>query len=988
MSKHLGAVAAMWLCVVAWADTPSHDAFTYQGQLKHNGDPVIGPVNFAFRLYDAEVGGDQVGPEIESFGFDGFDDEGRFTLDLAFGKGVFDGTQLWLEVRVNGAPLSPRQPIMPTPYSIRALNVAAVADPALTGTYTSALEFTNPGNLFIGSFGGSFSGSGAALTNLNAGNITTGTIGSALLSGTYGNALTLNNAANVLAGDGFALTNLNAANLTGVLPNAALSGTYTNALTFSNAGNSFTGSGAGLTNLNASNITSGTLDEARLPASVLDRLPDFGVVPALVGSGGTGSQLTGLAVSGSYAYFVGWSPAQLQVIDISDPSSPSVVGSIPTASNPSAVAVSNGFAYVTHSFGNTLHVFDVTNPANPSFVTSVATHSGPIDITLSGNLAYVVNQVASTLQIFDVSNPASPAVLGSASTGATPAAVALSGNFAFVACKFSLELQIFNVSSPASPALVGVAATIGMPNSVDVANGYAYVVTEDGSGMQVFDVSNPASPSSVGSVSTAGLPVAVKVWNNHAYVLNTFGQSLQVFDVGDPASPSLFMSVPAPTLPTRLVLAGNHAFVLAHELLVFSRLGLAFNSGITAAGFHGDFHGDFIGSGAGLTSLNASHLTSGTLLNGRLGGMYSNALNFTNASNSFAGSFTGSGAGLTSLNASNLASGTVPNARLSGTYSNALTLSNASNSFNGSHSGSGAGLTALNASNITTGNLSAARMPTGGSWSLSSNLNILGSSSVGIGTTVPLSPLHVQGVDKWNWSSGNGWGDFSISNGTFGLAIGTALGGGGAGHVRLWPKGGVQRLTIGTPDAGDVLSVFNSGSVGIGTGSPGAFMFAVNGTAAKPGGGSWSSFSDARLKHNIELLEPGTLDQLLALRGYTFEYEDHAIEHRLALPGKQVGLIAQEVQSIFPDWVEADEEGYLYITERGTTAIFVEALRELRAEKDAAVASQQIQIDTLRTELAELRTQHVRETNAEIAALHERIDRLEALLAATLGLKK
>jgi len=56
-------------------------------------------------------------------------------------------------------------------------------------------------------------------------------------------------------------------------------------------------------------------------------------------------------------------------------------------------------------------------------------------------------------------------------------------------------------------------------------------------------------------------------------------------------------------------------------------------------------------------------------------------------------SFTGSGAGLTALNASNLTSGTLPSAALSGTYSGALTLSNGANSF----TGSGAGLTGVNA---------------------------------------------------------------------------------------------------------------------------------------------------------------------------------------------------------------------------------------------------------------------------------------------------
>jgi hypothetical protein len=153
--------------------------------------------------------------------------------------------------------------------------------------------------------------------------------------------------------------------------------------------------------------------------------------------------------------------------------------------------------------------------------------------------------------------------------------------------------------------------------------------------------------------------------------------------------------------------------------------------------------------GANITGLNASNITSGEVPASVLTGTYS-------LSGSFTGTFAGSGAGLTSLNASNISSGTLPNARLSGTYGSALTLSNAANSFTGTfsgmHSGSGAGLLDLNAANISTGNLAAARMPTGGSWSLSSPMNIHSgtlwidpaNTRVGVGTATPHNTLHVR----------------------------------------------------------------------------------------------------------------------------------------------------------------------------------------------------------------------------------------------------
>ncbi len=132
------------------------------------------------------------------------------------------------------------------------------------------------------------------------------------------------------------------------------------------------------------------------------------------------------------------------------------------------------------------------------------------------------------------------------------------------------------------------------------------------------------------------------------------------------------------------------------------------------------------------------------------------------------------------------------------------------------------------------------------------------------------------------------------------------------------------------------------------------FDFAVNGTAAKLGGGSWSVYSDARLKHSVEPLPQGTLDRLLKLQGYTFEYKQEAIENNLALPGRQTGLIAQEVREIFPEWVDTNDEGFLFVTERGVTALFVEAMRELRAEKDAEIGELNRKIDQLSQRLEEL----------------------------------
>ncbi len=185
--------------------------------------------------------------------------------------------------------------------------------------------------------------------------------------------------------------------------------------------------------------------------------------------------------------------------------------------------------------------------------------------------------------------------------------------------------------------------------------------------------------------------------------------------------------------------------------------------------------------------------------------------------------------------------------------------------------------------------------------------------------------------------------------------------------------------------ADNQLIIRASGGVGIGTNEPKQTL-SVNGSAGKPGGGSWATFSDARLKTHVVPLGC-MLDRLLCLHGYQFEYTTDAVADGRGLPGPQIGLLAQEVATVFPDWVESDQDGYLFVTERATTALLVESLRELREEKDAQLARRDAEIDNLRESINLLRTrinadvESLRLENAQLRAsnaqLENRLDRLE-----------
>jgi hypothetical protein len=84
------------------------------------------------------------------------------------------------------------------------------------------------------------------------------------------------------------------------------------------------------------------------------------------------------------------------------------------------------------------------------------------------------------------------------------------------------------------------------------------------------------------------------------------------------------------------------------------------------------------------------------------------------------------------------------------------------------------------------------------------------------------------------------------------------------------------------------------------------------------------------------------------------------------MDGTYMGLIAQDVEPVFPEWVREGANGFKTLTVSGFEGLTAEALRELRSEKDAQLARQQAEIQALTGEITDLRG---------------RLQRLEALLA-------
>lgn len=124
----VGSLIALVAVAPSLGATPLSTAFTYQGQLKQGGIPFNGTANMVFKLYDA-VAGNLLGTQtINNVPVA----NGLFTVELNAGGQLggdvgnpFNGDKRWLEISVNGTPLSPRQPINATPYSLQTRGIYA-----------------------------------------------------------------------------------------------------------------------------------------------------------------------------------------------------------------------------------------------------------------------------------------------------------------------------------------------------------------------------------------------------------------------------------------------------------------------------------------------------------------------------------------------------------------------------------------------------------------------------------------------------------------------------------------------------------------------------------------------------------------------------------------------------------------------------------------------------------------------------------------------
>ncbi|MBW1898140.1 MAG: tail fiber domain-containing protein, partial [Deltaproteobacteria bacterium] len=99
----------------------------------------------------------------------------------------------------------------------------------------------------------------------------------------------------------------------------------------------------------------------------------------------------------------------------------------------------------------------------------------------------------------------------------------------------------------------------------------------------------------------------------------------------------------------------------------------------------------------------------------------------------------------------------------------------------------------------------------------------------------------------------------------------------------------------------------------------------VNGSGTYSG--TWTQSSDKRYKKNIQPLH-NTIEAIKKLNGVRYEYNTELFPEKNFESGKHIGLIAQDVEKVFPELVKTDSEGFKSVAYQNIVAVLIEAIKE------------------------------------------------------------
>ena len=374
-----------------------------------------------------------------------------------------------------------------------------------------------------------------------------------------------------------------------------------------------------------------------------------------------------------------------------------------------------------------------------------------------------------------------------------------------------------------------------------------------------------------------------------------------------------------------------------------------------------EVNGTLTGNGSGLTNLNASNLSTGTISADRLpGSMGGNSASSSTVAISQSDTNSNHQVLFVGVDASGNHTPLIDNTNSSFLYNpNTAVLSGlaavTATNFNGAFNGNGSAITALNGSQVTTGTVAAARIDNLSGAKITSgtvaaaridNLNAskitsgtmatarLGSGTAS-GSTFLAGDQSYKTIDLTNLNASN------LTSGT----VPTARLGSGTANSSKFLKGD---NTWGEVPPGTTINNNANNRVMTGEGGTtinGESNLTFDNTSLHVHGSSRQivcdgnivayNSSDITLKDNIQPIT-NAVEKVLSISGNTFTWNDKAPKSLVEFTGvNDTGVIAQEVEKLeLPGIVQTKDDGTLGVRYEKLVPLLIEAIKELKGEID------------------------------------------------------
>lgn len=254
-----------------------------------------------------------------------------------------------------------------------------------------------------------------------------------------------------------------------------------------------------------------------------------------------------------------------------------------------------------------------------------------------------------------------------------------------------------------------------------------------------------------------------------------------------------------------------------------------------------------------------------------------------------------------------------------------------------------------------------------GEMQINGDLTVVGA-DVNIGTSG--EKIYASG-DDIRISSNSGYIDMISSDGSHGVIFRDYTGNSsdwtGVRHVN---NGGSDRFEFSVANAGygNGLVLMQNNRVGIGLTNP-SYSLHVSGKIKSDG---ITETSDVRLKKDIEPIG-SALSKILSLNGVTYNWRVDEFPQFKLSEERDMGVIAQEVEKVFPEVVNTDDEGYLSVEYSHLVPALIEAIKEQQQIIDsykaqvegntATIQTLQEQLDALTKDVRQVQTNGTLTTN-------------------------